>query len=65
MIDDVAIFIRVVQGDNGVWADSELSGKQVRQQLISGIENSNNKFTAMIINLLLITKSKDISLAKV
>lgn len=65
MIDDVAIFIRVVQGDNGVWADSELSGKQVRQQLISGIENSNNKSTAMIINLLLITKSKDISLAKV
>lgn len=65
MIDDVPIFIRVIQGGSCIWADIELSWKQVREQLISGIKNSKNKFTSMVINLLLIKRSKDIRSNKV
>lgn len=48
MIGDVAIFVRIVGEGGGVWAGTEWSGKQIREQLIPGIENSKNKFTPMI-----------------
>lgn len=60
-----AYFLRVIQGGNCIWADTELSWKQVREQLISGTKNNKNKFTSMVINLLLIKRSKDIRSNKV
>lgn len=65
MIGGGAIFVGIVLEGWGIWADTEWGGKWVGEQFIPGMKNSKNKFTAVLINLLLMRKSKDISLPKV